>query len=94
MNKPTLDHVTPAAVIQSRRATPEPKEAIRAALGTLDQQQLCVLGLYYLEHLNYSVIGQILGISRARIRKIHGQALAHIHTRLTEHSCSAISGGR
>jgi RNA polymerase sigma factor for flagellar operon FliA len=49
---------------------------VRAALPTLDQRDLLVLGLYYNEELTYSEIGQVLGVTTSRVCQLHGRAIA------------------
>ena len=55
---------------------------VRAALPTLDQRDLVVLGLYYNEELTYNEIAQVLGVTTSRVCQLHGRAIARLRAEI------------
>ncbi|HIE52840.1 MAG TPA: FliA/WhiG family RNA polymerase sigma factor [Armatimonadetes bacterium] len=57
---------------------------IAAVLATLPQREQMVLALYYQEELTLAEIGEILGLTEARICQLKSQALTRLRTALQE----------
>jgi RNA polymerase sigma factor for flagellar operon FliA len=68
-------------------AEAEREDAVRAlteALGELPERDRLIVTLYHYEELSLRDIGELLGLSRARICQIHHRALAHLRARMRE----------
>ncbi len=58
-------------------------DQVRAALPKLEKRDLTVLSLYYVEELTYAEVGQVLGVTTARVCQLHGRAIARLRAELT-----------
>ncbi len=58
------------------------REQLAEAIGRLPEREQLVMALYYDEGLNLREIGEVLGVSEARVCQIHGQALNRLRARL------------
>lgn len=59
---------------------------IKELLSTFPEREQLVLSLYYLEEFTFRQIGEILGLTEARICQLHGQAIAKLQTRIRRKS--------
>lgn len=59
---------------------------IKELLSTFPEREQLVLSLYYLEEFTFKQIGEILGLTEARICQLHGQAIAKLQTRIRRKS--------
>jgi RNA polymerase sigma factor for flagellar operon FliA len=55
---------------------------VRAILPTLPERDLIVMALYYNEELTYQEIGQVLGVTTARVCQLHGRVIARLRAEL------------
>lgn len=60
----------------------EAMRRVRAALPKLEQRDLLVMSLYYIEELTYAEIGQVLQVTTARVCQLHGRAIARLRTEI------------
>ncbi len=58
------------------------KASLAEAIEKLPERERLVMALYYDEELNLREIGEVLGVSEARVCQIHGQALNRLRARL------------
>lgn len=72
--------IVPACCITERA---QKKRALTEAIAHLPAREREVLGMYYLEELNFRQIGAIYGFSEARACQIHAAAIAHLRDDLT-----------
>jgi RNA polymerase sigma factor for flagellar operon FliA len=59
---------------------------IKELLSTFPEREQLVLSLYYLEEFTFKQIGEILGLTEARICQLHGQAISKLQTRIRRKS--------
>jgi RNA polymerase sigma factor FliA len=78
-----------ASALVSRERCPETGAArqqalgrVRAALSTLDQRDILVLGLYYNEELTYHEIAQVVGVTTSRVCQLHGRAISRLRVEI------------
>ncbi len=83
------DAWSPDSVLEEEDQGPLPelqkahfRESLIEAIGKLPEREQLVMSLYYDEGLNLREIGEVLGVSEARVCQIHGQALNRIRARL------------
>ena len=55
---------------------------VKGALPRLEERDILVLSLYYVEELTYAEIGQVLGVTTARVCQLHGRAIARLRTEI------------
>ncbi len=60
------------------------KEGLSEAISNLPEREKMVLSLYYDDEFNLREIGEILGVSEARICQIHAQALTRLRSRMRD----------
>ncbi|HIE54699.1 MAG TPA: RNA polymerase sigma factor FliA [Chromatiaceae bacterium] len=60
------------------------KESLAEAIAGLPEREQLVMSLYYDDELNLREIGEVLGVSEARVCQIHGQALTRLHSRMRD----------
>jgi len=58
------------------------KESLAEAIAALPERERLVMSLYYDDEFNLREIGEILGVSEARVCQIHGQALNRLRARM------------
>ncbi len=58
------------------------KEGLAEAIASLPEREKLVMSLYYDDEFNLREIGEILGVSEARVCQIHGQALNRLRARM------------
>ncbi|MPZ99257.1 MAG: sigma-70 family RNA polymerase sigma factor [Dehalococcoidia bacterium] len=51
---------------------------LAAAVRALREQEQLVLSLYYKDELTTREVGQVLGLSRSAVRRVHNRALAQL----------------
>jgi RNA polymerase sigma factor for flagellar operon FliA len=61
----------------------ERKRLLAAAIGDLAEKERLVVGLYYYEGLTLKEIGQVLGVTEARVSQIHSKAVTRLRARLS-----------
>jgi RNA polymerase sigma factor for flagellar operon FliA len=54
------------------------REKVREAVDQLPEREKIILTLYYFEDLNMKEIGEVLGISEARVSQLHNSAVTHL----------------
>ncbi len=59
-------------------------EILQKAIMNLKEKEQKVISLYYIEEVNMKEIGNILGLSEARVSQIHRQAIEKLKTTLSE----------
>lgn len=62
------------------------KRKLAEVIASLPEREQLVMSLYYDEELNLREIGEILGVSEARVCQIHGQALVRLRARMQDWS--------
>ncbi|BAO44324.1 RNA polymerase sigma factor FliA [Thiolapillus brandeum] len=60
------------------------KEGLSEAIANLPEREKLVLSLYYDDEFNLREIGEILGVTEARVCQIHGQALTRLRSRMRD----------
>jgi len=60
------------------------KEGLSSAIETLPERERMVLSLYYDNEFNLREIGEVLGVSEARICQIHAQALTRLRSKMSD----------
>lgn len=60
------------------------KESLAEAIAGLPEREQLVMSLYYDDELNLREIGEVLGVSEARVCQIHGQALTRLRSRMRD----------
>lgn len=60
------------------------KEGLAAAIGNLPEREQLILSLYYDDEFNLREIGEVLGVSEARVCQIHAQALTRLRSRMRD----------
>jgi len=60
------------------------KKSLADTIGSLPENEMLMMSLYYGDGLNLKEVGEVLGVSESRVSQIHGQALARVRTRLSE----------
>ncbi len=60
------------------------QQALAEAIANLPERERLVMSLYYDDEFNLREIGEILGVSEARICQIHGQALNRLRARMQD----------
>ncbi len=60
----------------------ETKERLKALITRLPERDQQLLALYYLEEFSFKEIGEVLGLTEARICQLHGQALARLRSEM------------
>lgn len=53
-------------------------QTLAAAVRGLREQEQLVLSLYYKDELTTREVGQVLGLSRSAVRRVHNRALAQL----------------
>ena len=78
-----------ATALRGSESSPEAEAArhealrrVKQALPKLEQRDLMVMSLYYVEELTYAEIGQVLGVTTARVCQLHGRAIARLRTEI------------
>jgi len=61
----------------------ERRRLLRAAVLDLPEREVLVISLYYYEGMTLREIGQILGVTEARVCQLHTQALLRLRGRLS-----------
>lgn len=70
----------PLPELQKRRF----KESLAEAISGLPEREKLVMSLYYDDEFNLREIGEVLGVSEARVCQIHGQALTRLRSRMRD----------
>ncbi|WP_419588474.1 sigma-70 family RNA polymerase sigma factor [Thiolapillus sp.] len=60
------------------------KEGLSTAISSLPEREQMVLSLYYDNEFNLREIGEVLGVSEARICQIHAQALTRLRSKMSD----------
>jgi len=60
------------------------KKSLAEAIDGLPEREKLVMSLYYDDEFNLREIGEILGVSEARVCQIHGQALTRLRARMRD----------
>lgn len=60
------------------------KEGLSQAIANLPEREKMVLSLYYDDEFNLREIGEVLGVSEARICQIHAQALTRLRSKMSD----------
>lgn len=60
------------------------KEGLSTAISNLPEREKMVLSLYYDDEFNLREIGEVLGVSEARICQIHAQALTRLRSKMRD----------
>ncbi len=60
------------------------KQSLAEAIANLPERERLVMSLYYDDEFNLREIGEILGVSEARVCQIHGQALNRLRARMRD----------
>ena len=60
------------------------RKALARSLATLPVQSQELLSLYYVDELKMREIGEILGMSEARVSQLHASAIASLRSRLLD----------
>ena len=60
------------------------KESLAEAIAGLPEREQLVMSLYYDDEFNLREIGEVLGVSEARVCQIHGQALTRLRSRMRD----------
>ena len=60
------------------------KEGLSEAIANLPEREKMVLSLYYDDEFNLREIGEVLGVSEARICQIHAQALTRLRSKMSD----------
>ncbi|MBT9588571.1 FliA/WhiG family RNA polymerase sigma factor [bacterium] len=74
-----------AALVEEVAFRNQKKQMLLRGLKTLQEREQLILSLYYFEELNIREIGQILGVTEARISQIHSRCLMKLRAFLTPH---------
>jgi RNA polymerase sigma factor for flagellar operon FliA len=61
----------------------EQRQALRAAIGRLDDRDRAVIVLYYLEGMTLAQIGDILRVTESRVSQLHTRAVLALRAKLT-----------
>ena len=59
-------------------------ESLAEAIAGLPEREQLVMSLYYDDEFNLREIGEVLGVSEARVCQIHGQALTRLRARMRD----------
>ena len=77
----TLSDILPdQASLQGSLEMEDLQQAMASAIHELTEKEQMVLVLYYLEHLKFSEISEMIGVSESRICQIHMSAIDSIRT--------------
>ena len=77
----TLSDILPdQASLQGSLEMEDLQQAMASAIHELTEKEQMVLVLYYFEHLKFSEIGEMIGVSESRICQIHMSAIDSIRT--------------
>lgn len=60
------------------------KEGLSEAIANLPEREKLVLSLYYDDEFNLREIGEVLGVTEARVCQIHAQALTRLRSRMRD----------
>ena len=69
-----------------RIAAAETSQALKAAVGTLEERDRLILSLYYEQELTYREIGSILGVTESRICQLLRAAHGKLQEKLQDHA--------
>lgn len=69
--------------ITERAEFEERKRFLAAALAELPERERLVVGLYYYEGLTLKEIGQVLGVTEARVSQMHAKSMMRLRGHLT-----------
>jgi len=78
-----------ATALRNTTGSPEAEAArrealrrVKQALPRLEQRDLLVMSLYYIEELTYAEIAKVLSVTTARVCQLHGRAIARLRTEI------------
>jgi RNA polymerase sigma factor for flagellar operon FliA len=74
------EHSGPLPELQQRHF----KESLAKAIANLPEREQLVMSLYYDDEFNLREIGEVLGVSEARVCQNHGQALTRLRARMRD----------
>ncbi len=85
------DAWAPDSVLEGEEQGPLPelqkerfRQSLAEAIANLPEREQLVMSLYYDDEFNLREIGEILGVSEARVCQIHGQALNRLRARMRD----------